>query len=133
MITPKMKDYILRYIVENEDIRIMIDCTTMASELNTTSVSIEKILNQFERLNLCKINNYYGDTCDITVQAEADDLMFRGGFVFQEEILKANLDKLAIELEYLSKETSGTTLNRVYTMLSILGIILQAAPSIDGK
>lgn len=59
--------------------------------------------------------------------------MFRGGFVFQEEILKANLDKLAIELEYLSKETSGTTLNRVYTMLSILGIILQAAPSIDGK
>ena len=133
MITPEMKDYILRYIVENEDIRIMIDCTTMASELNTTSVSIEKILNQFERLNLCKINNYYGDTCYITVQAEADDLMFRGGFVFQEEILKANLDKLAIELEYLSKETSGTTLNRVYTMLSILGIILQAAPSIDGK
>ena len=124
MITPEMKDYILRYIVENEDIRIMIECTTMASE---------KILNQFELLNLCKINNYYGDTFDITVQAEADDLMFRGGFVFQEEILKANLDKLAIELEYLSKETSGTTLNRVYTMLSILGIILQAAPSIDGK
>ena len=58
MITPEMKDYILRYIVENEDIRIMIDCTTMASELNTTSVSIEKILNQFERLNLCKINKY---------------------------------------------------------------------------
>ena len=31
MITPEMKDYILRYIVENEDIRIMIDCTSMAS------------------------------------------------------------------------------------------------------
>lgn len=131
MITPQMKDYILNYIVNNQNIRIPIDCTLMANELDTTSVCIEKIINQFARLNLCKINICYGSTYDITVQAEADDMLFRGGFTFQEDILNSNLDKLAAELKYLSGKTSGETLDSVQKMASIVGSILTALPFIN--
>lgn len=133
MITPQIKDHILNYIVNNKDIRIPIDCKIMANELGTTSVCIEKIINQFVRLNLCKINICYGNTYDITVQAEADDMLFRGGFTFQEDILNSNLDKLAAELKYLSGNTSGDALDSVQKMASIVGSISTSLPFINGE
>ncbi|QIU92896.1 hypothetical protein [Bacteroides faecium] len=133
MITPQMKDQLLDYIVNNDNIRIPIDCNLMANELNTTSICIEKMINQFARLNLCKINIHYGSTYDITAQTEADDMLFRGGFTFQEDILNSNLDKLAAELKHLSGKTSGETLDSVQKMASIVGSISTALPFINGE
>lgn len=135
MITPQMKDYILKYIVNNEENRILIKCGDMAKTLNTTSSCIEKIISQFSRLNLCKLNNIYGSTYestyDITVQAEADDFLYHGGFEFQEEVTLANLKKLESELAYLSKNTSGKILDTVQKAVSIVGALLQASPLLN--
>lgn len=85
---------------------------------------------------LCKIDERLGigfppNSYIITLTANAYDANRNGGFVFQEEIMKANLSKLDMELTQLSQEASGTILDRVQKVTSIVGAISAAFPFIN--
>ena len=50
-----------------------------------------------------------------------------------EDLMKANLSKLDLELSQLYKESSGVALERIQKMSSIIGSILNALPLINGE
>lgn len=75
---------------------------------------------QFEKLNLLKAQRCMGGTAHIALNAEAHDFFNRGGFAVQEEILKANLNKLGLELEALSKELGPKYLEKASTLTSLI-------------
>lgn len=131
-----MKDKVLSYMVKQETVRFAIYLDDLSHELNIKPEFISLIIDQFDEMALCKIDETRGlgftPTCFIvTLTAKAYDADRNGGFVFQEEIMKANLSKLDMELAQLSKELSGNVLDRVQKITSIVGAISSAFPFIN--
>ena len=132
MITPEIKDKILSFIVLKDKIRFEIRIESLANELDISPDIISAIVQYFSRIGLLQINKEMGfmgkETFDITMNVEAYDLYHEGGFTFQEEILKAQLNKLDEELSLLKKKTTDSTLSTIEKMISIVGTILKSLP-----
>ena len=60
------------------------------------------------------------------VTPEAHELWQRGGFFVQEEILKNNINKLALEIDLLSKQLSPDLIDKAQKISSIGKNILSA-------
>ena len=136
MITPQMKDKVLSYMLEQQSSRFMVYTDDLANELNIKPEFICLIIEQFEKQSLCQIQEKRGlgfppNAFVILLTADAYDAKHNGGFVFQEEIMKANLAKLDMELEKLHRESSERTINRIEKIMSIVGTISSAFPFID--
>lgn len=136
MITPQMKDKVLSYLIQRENVKFDIHIDSLSKELNIKSEFISLIIEQFNEMALCKINETHAlgfppTRFIITLTAKAYDASRNGGFVFQEEIMKANLSKLDMELAQLSKKVSGDILDRVQKVTSIVGVISSAFPFIN--
>ena len=103
MITPKIKDEILSSFIEcgmSCETNIYNEC----EEFQLTHQEYAAVVSQLEEMNLLKTNRCMDGTIFIFLTANAHDFFNRGGFAVQEEILKANINKLGLELETLSKE-----------------------------
>ena len=136
MITPQMKDKVLSYIVKQELPRFMIRLDDLSVQLDIKPDYISLIIEQFKKMGLCEINETRGigfppTAFIITLTANAYDANRNGGFVFQEEIMKANLLKLDMELNQLSNESSGVIWDRVQKIMSIVNLISITFPFIN--
>ena len=64
----------------------------------------------------------------ITVDVKAHDMWAHGGFTAQEEILKANIEKLDLQLQYLTKQLGPDYLDTASKISSIGSAIMSALP-----
>jgi len=105
-ITSILKDSILEYICKVDyEKRINFDLKTVLNELNVEFNDLNAILIQFERLGFISnlflrknVTSFY-----LIVHVDALDFKNRGGFLVYEYELKMKLEKLALEIDSLSK------------------------------
>lgn len=118
LITPQLKDEILKYIVESNDLPIDINYDEFAQKLFVSPVILSLIIEQFTDMNLIKPNEYIGG-CLVWITAKAHDFISHGGFVAQEELLRNNIEKLELEIKMLSKELEPKYLDRLEKIMSL--------------
>lgn len=114
MITPEEKDKVVNYIMSIDHLSSAIYYDSIKG-LNITENEFYMVLEQLDRMGLIKQSRGYA----VTKRAELYDFVRRGGFVGQEELLKANIEKLNSELLVLSKELEDPYAKRVKTLLDI--------------
>ena len=83
------------------------------------------ILEHFDRRGLILYQGYIGGCC-INLKAEIFDFFNHGGFTAQEELLRANLEKLNLELLKLSKDLEPSVLEKANTITAIAGSVVTA-------
>lgn len=106
LITPKVKDEILSFLVANNDLNVTCNSSLPEALLKLVGNknNLQAILAQFCRLGLLSRGIVNSHSISVCVNIEAHDFLGRGGFVVHEEILKSNISKLEFELKVLSKE-----------------------------
>lgn len=123
MITPEIKDHVLNELC-SAPLESMINFKPGDLELDICFDDLNAILCQFKRLGFISELNARKQIIYLVVHMEAHDFLSRGGFFAHEEILKANIKKLGLELESLSKELEPKFAERAATITSIAGNIV---------
>lgn len=132
MITAKLKDNVLIVICSCElqyervytikKLELLKEIPIECSENELTA-----ILSQFARMGLISHYANNSSTIQICLLVEASDFLARGGFYAQEELLKANIEKLSAEIDLLAKKLQPNFLeeaNRLATLgASIASVI----------
>lgn len=128
-ITPILKDKILEYICQADFERnIYIELKTILSELNIEFNDLLAILSQFERLGFISNLNLRRNVTSffLIVHVDALDFKNRGGFLVYEYELKMKLEKMALEIDNLSKsfpEKASVFTNIAADIASCLSLI----------
>ncbi|MFI3322457.1 MAG: hypothetical protein R3Y50_08035 [Rikenellaceae bacterium] len=118
MITPKIKDDVLKSFLQFGmccQTNVRKDC----SDFSLTWEEYDALIRQFEELSLLKATRCLGGEITIYLNVNACDLMNRGGFYAQEELLKANIEKLHIELAALSKQLEPKFADKAKELIGI--------------
>ena len=131
MITPKDKDKVLSAIIacnkESGSYSFVLeydDCFP-DKEINCSGFNI--ILEHFlERGLLKKLDHWTSGSSFIHISVNLFDFFSHGGFVAQEEILRANLEKLDYELTKLSKENNPEIYDSIIKISGIAASIATA-------
>ena len=126
MITPAIKDKILSAIIaEDESVSLaVISYKEIFPKKEIKYWEFKTILQSFEELGLVKNVSCSSEDYNTVVRmCKLYDLFQRGGFVGQEEILRANLFKLNSELLKLEKELGQSYLDRIKNILDIANSI----------
>ncbi|GAB0475940.1 hypothetical protein KML24004_19560 [Alistipes indistinctus] len=119
IITPKLKDDLLSNLLDR-DLR-----KGLIPEKECLSFGIDpcmyvSILEQFEDMNFLSLSKT--KSCIfIDVKVDMHDFFRRGGFVAQEELLKANIEKLGYEIDLLCKHLSAPEFLDKAKTISIIG------------
>ncbi|WP_270544902.1 hypothetical protein [Butyricimonas paravirosa] len=126
LITPAMKDEILSILVANCELN---RCLTSALpkpllDIAKSRNNLQAIFNQFCKFGFLSRGVIGSNSISVIVNIEAHDFLSRGGFTAQEEILKANINKLGLELESLSKELEPKFAEKASTIMTIANNIL---------
>lgn len=135
MVTPKFKDRVLsilcsgtfafeRYYTVNKQ-SLLQELSDKFSD-SCSENELTSILAQFRRLGLISDFSNNSLTVNFIVLLEANDFYSHGGFLAQEELLKANIEKLGYELDYLSKELAPEHLETANKLAGIGSAILSA-------
>lgn len=127
MITPKVKDKILEAIVSGKLPGTSLYYNSLFPNNEISNNELRLILEQFRDNGLLKTLKL-GTLGVYTAFPTADlfDFYNHGGFVAQEELLRANLEKLNLELLKLSKELNPSKLETINTITSVAGNIAAA-------
>lgn len=125
LITPFLKDQVLAFLCENCQVERMSSGKTseLLQELEIEFNTLNGILSQFDRFGFISDLNLRVSYFSLVLHTEAHDYKQKGGFQTQEEIFKANLEKLAWEIENLKKEVAPKhldTLSKIATIASTL-------------
>lgn len=128
IITPRLKDELLSQIVNVGSMRAETNVNTTAKELGTSSDVVEAIFDYFEELGLFTQQKFIGGKIIFFVNVKAHDFYRNGGFQAQEEILKANIEKLSHEIDLLRKQLSPDLLDSANKLAGIGSAILSALP-----
>lgn len=127
MITPVIKDKVLSSLLSYDETTLYFDFDKLGELLDIEQKYAIIILKQFERLGLVNLGHYNSkDTVIISLNAEIYDFFSHGGFIGQEEILQANLEKLNLELLKLAKDIEPSKLETINRITSIAGNIATA-------
>lgn len=118
MITPKLKDHVLNELC-SAPLESMVNFKPSDLELDICFDDLNAILCQFKRLGFISELNSRRQIIHLVVHIEAHDFLSRGGFFAHEEILKANINKLGLELEALSKELEPKFAEKANIILTI--------------
>lgn len=124
LITPKLKDELLSALLSVGSMSVKCNVREEAKQVDTTPDIVVAVYDQFEEMGLMKQTKYLGGTVQIHITAKAHDLYTHGGFVGQEELLKANIQKLSCELELLSKNLKPDLLEKANVIGNIASNIL---------
>lgn len=90
---------------------------------------MDTILTQFHELGFINYDGLSSTTCALTVKAEAYDFRRQGGFYIREIVILGQLTKLYEEFTYLQKADSGTILERMSHMATIMAGLIAIAKS----
>ena len=131
MITPKDKDKVLNAIIiryeESENHNFILEYDNVFHNREISCDEFQLILEHFKEKRLLSYVSHLTDSdTQIHVSANLFDFFNHGGFVAQEEILLANLQKLGYELEILSKEASPDLLDRIRRIAEIAASVTTA-------
>lgn len=100
MITPEMKDQLLLKLI-NSDKPVLIEAKFTKDNGKYTDL----LINQFINIGLVSVVERFGyGMVRVRVEAEAHDLIRRGGFKFIEEVFLSNVTKLELEIKQLEKD-----------------------------
>lgn len=124
-ITPELKDKVLKDLVE-VGMYPSFNIRELSGEYGIDSSVLEAILDQFESLGLLKQTKCLGGRINVHMSANAHDLYNHGGFYAQEELLKANIEKLNRELLLLSKELEPKLLDKANMIANIGSAIISS-------
>lgn len=101
MITPEKKDALLLKLINDPDR----DWLGVDPEYSGFSLPLlSAVMRQFSERRFVELKGSLGkgnDTFTLSVEANADDFMRRGGFKFEEDIFQSNFNKLEFELSEL--------------------------------
>ncbi|WP_448788351.1 hypothetical protein [Bacteroides graminisolvens] len=123
IITPTLKDQILKDLVEADGITLQINLRDHAKEYGIEYTILESILDHFESLNFLEyIGKYLGGIVLIRMKVSASDFYLHGGFQAQEELLQSNIKKLLLEIEALKPSMP----EKIATITSIASNIASA-------
>ncbi len=125
LITPQMKDLALEYLLSSNSLEIDINNRELSQYCGCLPFQVGLILEEFEKMELLTIEST-NDGSTVTISAKAYDMHTHGGFTAQEELLKANINKLGYELEVLSKELEPKHLETANKLSSIAMAVLSA-------
>lgn len=127
IITPPIKDKVLQAILAEDNIPCTIHYPIVFPDKEITGQQMKLLLNQFVNIGLLdKVVETGGHSFWIRINANIYDFFQHGGFEVQEEILKANIQKLSYELEVLSKESIPGLKERVAGISAIAASISTA-------
>jgi hypothetical protein len=121
MITPEMKDRVLRALVFNAPLEKLLDIETeqLTKNIDVPSNYIEAILKQMERMGFVSEVSTR-DGIDIICHIELHDFYRKGGFVAQEAIMQTQLEKMHTELLVLQKELEPDHLDKANKLSGII-------------
>ena len=125
LITPQMKDLALEYLLPSNSLEIDINNRELSQYCGCLPFQVGLILEEFEKIELLTIEST-NDGMTVTISAKAYDMHTHGGFTAQEELLKANINKLGYELDVLSKELEPKHLEKAEKISSIAMAVLSA-------
>ena len=126
LITPELKDKLLFDLLSPGSMSVQANIRQVAKDFQTSPDIAQAVYDQFESLGLMKQTKCIGGNIYIQLNASAHDLYRRGGFTVQEEILKANIEKLGRELDLLAKQLSPDLSKKASEIASIGSNILSA-------
>ena len=126
LITPKLKDDLLADLMSVKSMNVENNIHTCAKDFDTTPDIVEAIYDQFQEMGLLKQTKFLGGTIFFQLNAKAHDFYSHGGFMAQEEMLKANIQKLSNELDLLAKQLSPDLLEKA-SRISAIGANIIAA------
>jgi hypothetical protein len=127
MITPENKDKILTHIISKDDVSRILKYEEAIPEKEITHDEFILILEQFVRLGLLEIASELSEEqCHIVLRADLYDFYRHGGFVAQEEILRANLEKLNYELLKLAEEINPSAVRQIDAITKIAASVATA-------
>ena len=107
MITPEMKDRIIKSIIDSPngtDDRKDVHPKVEAPCFNLSQDAYRMFLKQLHRMNLLKYEEQNAGRVLLWLNMELYDFHARGGFVVQEELFLKNIEKLLAEIDKLKSE-----------------------------
>lgn len=121
IITPTIKDTVLNYLcstfrVEQHE---MLDMKDILSDLNLDFDTFYAVMQYFQRIGFLEELGLNRRAVRLILLTEAHDFHLKGGFVIQEEIFKANIEKLGFEIDNLKKQLGPDKLDTLNTISSI--------------
>lgn len=123
MITVELKDRILNDFV-NTGINIAVDIHETCKNYDIDSGILCLILDQFEKFGYIQQQKFLGGAILVSPLADAHDLVRQGGFTVKEELLKANIEKLGLEIDLLCKQLTPDQLEQAHKITAIGASIL---------
>jgi hypothetical protein len=124
---PALKDELLQKLID-QPVRSQI----MASE-STFGIKqdiLSSLIRQFDRRGLVTIQQTFGyGLHSIRVEVDADEFLLRGGFTFEEEVLKVELTKLKLEVQNLRNQVDSTTYNKLVAGIAAIAAAWTAITS----
>ena len=125
MITASTKDKILFYLCSEAVPEKLSSGKTadILKELELDFDTFNAIMVQFQRFGFIEDLNLRHSDIHFILRTDSNDFSQKGGFVIQEEIFKANLDKLEFEIDVLRKQLSPDKLDTVNKISSIVSAL----------
>lgn len=120
-----MKDLALEYLLSFNDSEVYPVISEVVEYSGCLQFQVNMIFDEFEKLDLISQIST-NDYPIIEIKSKAYDLYAHGGFTAQEELLKANINKLGYEIEALSKELEPKYLEKANHLASISMAVLSA-------
>ncbi|MBQ0120552.1 MAG: hypothetical protein KBT13_05445 [Bacteroidales bacterium] len=125
-INPQLKDKVLTELVASESPNFYFDYNDSQTKFGCEPCWIKMILDQFKEQGLIQMSGLLGYSSNITLKAKAFDLSRLGGYVGQEEILKANFEKLDLEINNLYKQLGPDYTDKLAKIFQIASTLMQA-------
>lgn len=125
MVTPEIKDKLLGYLITQKKINFDINFNDLYEQTGISYEVASIILQHFHNKGFIT-TECYKIGCWVRLNVEIYDFFNHGGFTAQEELLRANLEKLNLELLKLSKELEPSKLETINTITSVVGNIAAA-------
>ncbi|MEG0518290.1 MAG: hypothetical protein RR555_05420 [Bacteroidales bacterium] len=126
LITPEYKDDILNRLFNHAEAFYILFCDDEPRVIPEVSdFDLIKMLNHFEEKGLIKQQRDLGGV-EVEFTVNAHDFIRLGGFKAQDELLKANIEKLGLEIDTLCKDLAPDQLDKATKIATIGSAILSA-------
>jgi len=125
LITPSIKDRVLFYLQANCPLErlVYIPTNEFLTETEMDFDTLRPILYQFERIGFLQELGVGRENTSFILLAELHDFAHKGGFAIQEEIFKANIEKLGFEIDHLRKQLGPDHLDKLNKLSSIFSAL----------
>jgi hypothetical protein len=121
MTTVELKDQLLKYFVERyPEMSGDVNIKALSKDFQVSVPKLELVFNHFEERGLMRFSYFLNYEISVQLKLEAFELLEKGGFAFEEEVLKKQLLLLESEVDKLKDKLPDATFNRLSTIVNTL-------------